>query len=74
VQRVADRNDIAVTAGRKTMGRHRLSAEQRAAVIEADRARPRSTQAEIAQAVGVSRPSVSRIVPRRRRHSLEIVA
>ena len=71
---VADRSKIALTAGRETMGRHRLSAEQRAAVIELDRANPRTTQAEIARAVGISRPSVSRIVPRRRRHNLEIVA
>jgi DNA-binding transcriptional regulator LsrR (DeoR family) len=49
------------------MGRHRLSAEQRAAVIEAERANPQATQAEIARAVGISRPSVSRIIPRRRR-------
>jgi hypothetical protein len=34
VWRVADRAGIALTAGRETMGR-RLSAEQRAAVIEA---------------------------------------
>jgi DNA-binding transcriptional regulator LsrR (DeoR family) len=55
------------------MGRQRVSAEQRAAVIELDRSNPQATQAEIARAVGISRPSVSRIVPRRRRHSLEIL-
>ena len=52
VWRVADRWNIVLTAGRETMGRHRLSAEQRAAVIELDRANPRATQAEIARAVG----------------------
>jgi hypothetical protein len=66
VWRVADRWNIALTAGRETMGRRRLSVEQRAAVIELDRANPEATQAEIARAVGISRPSVSRIVPRRR--------
>ena len=39
-----------------------------------DRVNPEATQADIARAVGISRPSVSRIVPRRRRHNLEIVA
>jgi hypothetical protein len=67
VWRVADRWNIPLTAGRETMGRHRLTAEQRWAVIELDRTNPRATQAEIARAVGISRPSVSRIVPRRRR-------
>jgi CRP-like cAMP-binding protein len=66
--------DIVLTVGRETMGRRRLSTEQRTAVIELDRANPEATQAEIARAVGISRRSVSRIAPRRRRHSLEIVA
>jgi|SRR5580700_2495467 hypothetical protein len=66
VWRVADRNDIALTAGRETMGRHRLSAAQRAGVIEARKANPQATQAEIAQAVGISRPSVCRIEGGRR--------
>jgi hypothetical protein len=47
VQHVADRSDIARTAGRKTMGRDRLTAEQRPAVIELDRAKPKATQAEL---------------------------
>jgi CRP-like cAMP-binding protein len=69
VWRVAFRAGIELTAGRKTMGRHRLSAEQRAAVIEAARTKPEPTQAEIARTVGISRPSVSRIIPRRRRRA-----
>lgn len=60
VWRVADRAGIPLTAGRETMGGERLSAEQRAAVIEACRANPQATQAEIARAAGVSRASVSR--------------
>ena len=67
VWRVADRAGIPLTAGRKTMGRDRLSAERRAAVIEACRANPQATQAEIARATGVSRASVSRIEGSRRR-------
>jgi CRP-like cAMP-binding protein len=67
VWRVAERAGIELTAGRETMGRKRVSPEQRAAVMEMERANPRATQAEIARAVGLSRPSVSRIVPRRRR-------
>jgi DNA-binding Lrp family transcriptional regulator len=67
VWRVAERAGIELTAGRETMGRKRVSPEQRAAVMEIERANPRATQAEIARAVGISRPSVSRIVPRRRR-------
>ena len=69
VWRVADRAGIPLTAGRETMGRERLSAEQRAAVIEACRANPHATQAEIARAAGVSRASVSRIEGGRRRGS-----
>ena len=33
VWRVADRWNIALTAGRETIGRHRLTAEQRAAAL-----------------------------------------
>ena len=73
VWRVADRWNIALTAGRETMGRRRVTAEQQAAVKELDRGNPRATQAEIARAVGLSRPSVSRIAPRRGRHNLEIL-
>jgi hypothetical protein len=54
VWRVADRWNIVLTAGRERMGRRRLSVEQRAAVIEMDRANPEATQAEIARAVGIS--------------------
>jgi hypothetical protein len=39
------------------MGRRRLSAEKREAVIELDRANPEATQAEIVRTVGISRPS-----------------
>jgi hypothetical protein len=46
VWRVADRNGIALTAGRETMGRRRLTAEQRAAVIEVSRANPQTTGSE----------------------------
>jgi hypothetical protein len=67
VWRVADDNDIALTAGRETMGRHRLTAEQREAVREISRANPKAKQADIARVVGVSRPSVSRIEGGRRR-------
>jgi hypothetical protein len=46
---VADRNDIVLTEGRKTTGRHRRSAEQEAAVIEARRKHPDAPQIEITQ-------------------------
>jgi transcriptional regulator with XRE-family HTH domain len=49
------------------MGHARLTAEQRAAVLELDRADPQATQAEIARAAGVSRATVSRIEGGRRR-------
>jgi DNA-binding XRE family transcriptional regulator len=60
VWRVAHRYSIALTAGRETMGR-RLSADRRAAVIEARRASPDAPQREIAERAGVSRSSVRRI-------------
>jgi len=69
VWRVADRNDIALTAGRETMGRRRLSQEQAAAVRGARKANPNAPQIEIARQVGISRSSVWRIEggsPRRR--------
>jgi hypothetical protein len=47
VWRVADRNNILLTAGRETMGRHRLSPEQRAAAAEMSRRNPQA-QADIA--------------------------
>jgi DNA-binding XRE family transcriptional regulator len=66
VWRVADRAGIALTAGRETMGRKRLAAEQVAAVREMSRANPKTKQADIARATGVSRPSVSKIEGGRR--------
>jgi DNA-binding XRE family transcriptional regulator len=68
VWRIADRNTIALTAGRETMGR-RLPADRRAAVIEARRANPDAPQNEIAQQAGVSRSSVRRIEGNGRRPS-----
>jgi len=62
VWRVADRNDIVLTEGRKTMGRHRRSPEQEAAVIEARGKHPGAPQIEITQQARVSRSSVWRIV------------
>jgi transposase-like protein len=67
VWRIADRHDFALTAGRETMGRKRLSAEQRASVLAAIAANPQATQEQIAGQTGVSRPSVSRIEGGRRR-------
>ena len=61
VWRVADRAGIELTAGRETMGRHRLSAEQKAVVIEARHANPDASQKDIAQQAGVSRSSVWRV-------------
>jgi hypothetical protein len=61
VWRVAHRYGVALTAGRETMGRTRLSEERRAAVIEARRAAPDAPQREIALQAGVSRSSVRRI-------------
>ena len=58
--RIADRNAIALAAGRETMGR-RLPPDRRAARTEARRANPDAPQNEIAQRAGVSRSSVRRI-------------
>ena len=55
------------------MGR-RLSAEQRAAVIEARRNNPNGTQQEIARDAGVSRVTVSRIERGDRRRAAEPTA
>jgi DNA-binding XRE family transcriptional regulator len=66
VWRVAQRAGIDLTAGRETMGRHRLSPEQRARVIEARRANPDAPQQRIAQKAGVSRSTVGRIERGRR--------
>jgi hypothetical protein len=60
VQRIAVREAIALTEGRKTMGR-RHSPEKVAAVIEARRAHPEAAQREIAELAGISRSSVRRI-------------
>jgi DNA-binding XRE family transcriptional regulator len=61
VWRVAYENDFRLTAGRETMGRKRLSAEQVSAVREMSRSNPKPKQADIARATGVSRPTVSKI-------------
>jgi DNA-binding XRE family transcriptional regulator len=58
--RIADRNAIALMAGRETVGR-RLPPKRRAAGIEPRRANPHAPQNEIAQLAGVSRSSVRRI-------------
>lgn len=67
VWRVADRAGIALTAGRETMGRARISAALRAAVMEAVRANPKATQKQIGRELGLSRANVSRIEGGRRR-------
>ena len=59
--RLADRECIELSEGRKAKGYWRLSPERRAAVIEARRDNPDGTQQEIADAAGVSRATVSRI-------------
>ena len=69
--RIADRNAIALVAGREIMGR-RLPPDRRAARIEARRANPDAPQNEIAQQAGVSRSSVRRIEGNgRRRHGVK---
>jgi hypothetical protein len=55
--RIADRNAIALAAGRETMGR-RLPPDRRASGTEARRANPDGPQNEIAQQAGVSRSRV----------------
>lgn len=75
VWRVAQWAGIELTAGRETMGRHRLTARQRAAVKRALRANPKALQREIAAQTGVSRVTVSRMeggVRRPRLAALEI--
>jgi transcriptional regulator with XRE-family HTH domain len=66
VWRVAQRAGIELTAGRETMGRHRLSPEERARVIDARHANPDAPQQRIAQEAGVSRSTVWRIERGRR--------
>jgi transcriptional regulator with XRE-family HTH domain len=56
-----------LTAGREAKGYKRLAPEQRAKVIEVRNAKPEATQAEVAREAGVSRPTVSRLAPGRRR-------
>jgi hypothetical protein len=68
VWRIADREGIELTEGRKAKGYKRLSPQRRAAVMAELCARPAATQAEIAHATGVSRPTVTRIEGGRRRH------
>jgi DNA invertase Pin-like site-specific DNA recombinase len=75
VWRVAQWAGIELTAGRKTMGRRRVTARQRAAVLRALSANPNAFQREIAQQTGVSRVTVSRIeggIRRPRRTALEV--
>jgi len=67
VWRLAERECIDLAAGRAAKGYKRLPAERRAAVIEARRIDPEATQAAIARATGVSRPTVTRIEDDRRR-------
>jgi hypothetical protein len=67
VWRLAERECIDLAAGRAAKGYKRLPDERRAAVIEARRINPEATQAEIARATGVSRPTVTRIEDGRRR-------
>jgi transcriptional regulator with XRE-family HTH domain len=57
------------------MGRRRVTARQRAAVLRALSANPNAFQREIAQQTGVSRVTVSRIeggIRRPRRTALEV--
>ena len=62
VWRVADRNAIALKAGRETMGRPRLSAEVWAKIAREVAANPNATQKELARKIGVSRSTVGRVM------------
>jgi ribosomal protein S25 len=66
VWRIADRNNIALTAGRKTMGRPRLPPELWAKVEREVATNPDTTQTELARKIGVSRAMVGRVVRARR--------
>jgi hypothetical protein len=66
VWRVADRNAIALKAGRETMGRPRLPAEMWAKVESEVAAHPDATQQALARKIGVSRSTVGRVVRARR--------
>jgi transcriptional regulator with XRE-family HTH domain len=65
VWRIATRAGIALTAGRRTMGRP-LPPERRAQVEQAVTANPGATQQELAQRCGVSRSTVGRVTRARR--------
>jgi CRP-like cAMP-binding protein len=65
VWRLARRAGIALTAGRRTMGRP-LPPERRAEVEQAVAANPAATQQELARRCGVSRATVGRVVRARR--------
>lgn len=60
VWRVADRNAIALKAGRETMGRPRLPTEVWAKIAREVAANPNATQTELARKIGVSRSTVGR--------------
>jgi ribosomal protein S25 len=62
VWRVADRNAIALKAGRETMGRPRLPAEVWARIAREVGANPSATQKELARRIGVSRSTVGRVM------------
>src|SRR6516225_2554845 len=62
VWRVADRNAIALKAGRETMGRPRLPAEVWAKIAREVAANPNATQKELARKIGVSRSTVGRVM------------
>jgi hypothetical protein len=66
VWRVADRNNIPLTAGRETMGRPRLPPEVRSKVEQAVAGQADTTQVELARQCGVSRSTVGRVVRARR--------
>ena len=62
VWRIADRNGIALKAGRETMGRPRLPAEVWAKIAREVVANPNATQKELARKIGVSRSTVGRVM------------
>ena len=65
VWRVAERTGIALTAGRRTVGRP-MAPELRAKVEQAVRTHPEATQEELARQTGVSRSTVGWAVRARR--------
>ena len=66
VWRVADRNAVALKAGRETMGRPRLPAEVWAKIAREVGVNPNATQKEVARKIGVSRSTVGRVMRGRR--------